>query len=366
MTISAARFLPRLRLRTVLAALASTALVLALSMPVLIRAGTASPMAAALGAEPSAAGEGFSVSDLEWMDDARSRRVPARLFWPASTENQKVPLIVFSHGIGSSRDGYTYLGRYWASRGVASLHLQHVGSDRALWQGNPLSLVARFQAAASEQEAVARVQDFSFALDRLLQGGYGARIARDRIAAAGHSYGANTTLMVSGARVVRNGHVLQLRDPRISAAIVISAPPFYGEDDFGPILSGISIPTLHVTTADDVIRIPGFGSGLDDRLEVFKATGGSKVLAVYKQGSHNVFTEKRYFDSREVADEVKGATEALTLVFLGQAYGKRDTLGPWAQAHRAMLARYEQRQRAGGPEPPLAQAQKTPQSRGVR
>lgn len=337
------RSLPRLRLRTVTATLASTALVLVLAMPVLIRAGTTPPTVAALGAERSALGEGFSVSDLEWMDDSRPRRVPARLFWPASADNKKVPLIVFSHGIGSSRDGYTYLGRYWASRGVASLHLQHVGSDRTLWQGNPLSLISRFQDAASEEEAVARVQDFRFALDRLLQAEYGAHIDSERIVAAGHSYGANTTLMVSGAKVVRNGRLLQFRDPRVSAAIVISAPPFYGEDDFGPILSGISIPTLHVTTTDDVIRIPGFGSGLDDRLKVFNAIGGSKVLAVYKQGSHNVFTEKRYFDSVEVADEVKGATEALSLAFLDQAYGKRGSLDQWRQAHRAVFAQYEHR-----------------------
>lgn len=338
------RSLPRMRLRTLVATLASAALVMVLAMPVLIRAGTAPPTVAALGAPPSALGEGFSVTDMEWMDDRRSRRVPARLFWPASAENGKVPLIVFSHGIGSSRDGYTYLGRYWASRGIASLHLQHVGSDRTLWQGNPLLLVSRFQGAASEAEAVDRAQDFRFALDRLLQGAHGAHIARDRVVAAGHSYGANTTLMVSGAKVVRDGHVFQFRDPRVSAAIVISAPPFYGEDDFGPILSGISIPTLHVTTADDVIRIPGFGSGVDDRLKVFNATGGHKVLAVYKQGSHNVFTEKRYFDSLEVADEVKGATEALSLAFLDQAYGKRGSLDRWVRAHGDVFARYEQRQ----------------------
>ena len=337
------RFLPGIRPRTVFATLASTALVLVLAMPVLIRAGTTPPTVAALGAQPSALGEGFSVTDLEWMDDARARRVPARLFWPASADNKKVPLIVFSHGIGSSRDGYTYLGRYWASRGIASLHLQHVGSDRTLWQGNPLSLLSRFQGAASEEEAVARVRDFRFALDRFLQGGYGAHIDHERIVAAGHSYGANTTLMVSGAKVVRDGKLLQFRDPRVSSAIVISAPPFYGEDDFGPILSGISIPTLHVTTTDDVIRIPGFGSGLDDRLKVFNATGGNKVLAVYKQGSHNVFTERRYFDSLEVATEVKTATEGLSLAFLDQVFGQADTLDLWERKHRALFSEYVER-----------------------
>jgi Platelet-activating factor acetylhydrolase, isoform II len=46
-------------------------------------------------------------------------------------------LIAFSHGIGGSRRDYSYLGRHWASKGYASLHVQHVGSDNALWSGNP-------------------------------------------------------------------------------------------------------------------------------------------------------------------------------------------------------------------------------------
>lgn len=292
----------------------------------------------------TAGAEHFTVTDLEWTDTARARRVPARLFWPESASRGKVPLIVFSHGIGSSRDGYSYLGRYWASHGIASLHLQHVGSDRALWHGNVFSLVARFQHAAGDQEAIARVHDLSFALDRLLQSGRGAHIARDRIVAAGHSYGANTTLLAAGAKVLRNGHLLQFRDPRLRAAILISAPPFYGEKDFAPILSGIGIPTLHVTTVDDVIRIPGFGSGLEDRLKIFDATGGPfKALAVYKQGSHNVFTERRYFDSLEVATEVKTATEGLSLAFLDQVFGQADTLDRWERKHRALFSEYVER-----------------------
>ncbi len=329
------------RPRTAFALLAMAALLLALAMPAWIFASTArSSSVPTLDADAGIGGESFRVVDMEWTDPSRARRVPATLFWPASAQAHKVPLVVFSHGIGSSRDGYTYLGRYWASHGVASLHLQHVGSDRTLWQGSLLSLVSRFQRAAGDGEAIARAQDFRFALDRLLAGEYGAGIARDRITAAGHSYGANTTLMVAGAKVMRNGRLLQFRDPRISSAIVISAPPFYGERDFVPILSGITIPTLHVTTRDDVIRIPGFGSDVDDRLKVFNAIGGHKVLAMYRHGSHNVFTDRRYFDSQQVADEVKGDTEALSLAFMRQAYGKRGTLAEWGRERPALIAEY--------------------------
>ena len=269
---------------------------------------------------------GYRVQDLDWVDPARGRAVPVKLFWPDAARTGKVPLVVFSHGI-------------------ASLHVQHVGSDRALWQGNPFGLVSRFQHAASEEEAVARVRDQRFALDRVLAGEWGQHVDRARIVAAGHSYGANTTLMSAGARVVRDGKAIQLRDPRFSAAIVISAPPFYGDDDFRPILAGITMPTLHVTTADDIIRIPGFGSGVDDRLKVFDAIGGAhKVLAVYRHGTHNVFTDHRYFDSREVSEQVKQATASLSLAFIDTAYGGSSAeLAQWRSGHRALLARYDAR-----------------------
>ena len=71
--------------------------------------------------------------DFDWFDTARNRAVPVRLYLPAQTAPaQTLPLVMFSHGMGGSRRGYSYLGAYWASHGFTSLHLQHVGSDRSL------------------------------------------------------------------------------------------------------------------------------------------------------------------------------------------------------------------------------------------
>ena len=87
--------------------------------------------------------EAFENSYFDWIDNERRREVQAKLYMPrsASPENP-VPLIVFSHGLGGSREGYSYLGASWAAQGYASLHLQHAGSDRRLWQGNPFGLHA--------------------------------------------------------------------------------------------------------------------------------------------------------------------------------------------------------------------------------
>ena len=342
-TLSPIRFsLRRSRLRTALMATALAAALPVLVSPAWIHARTIQALPS--GPErPSPASEDtrFKVTDLEWFDAARQRRVPVRLFWPAAAQAGKVPLVVFSPGIGSSRDGYTYLGCYWAAHGIASLHLQHVGSDRSLWQGSLIGLVSRFREATSESEAIARVEDARFALDRLLASRFGASVSRQQIAAAGHSFGANTTLLEAGATVTRHGRTLNFRDPRISAAILISAPPFYGDADLRPILASVTIPTLHITTEDDVIRLPGFGSDVRDRQAIFDVTGSAfKVLAIYSEGSHNVFTDRRHFDTAQVADEVKSDAAELTLAFLDSLDGRADGLASRVVSRPGLIAKY--------------------------
>lgn len=202
----------------------------------------------------------YTTQTFEWRDASRNRGVPARLYLPAAGiggVTRPVPLIVFSHGIGGSREGYKYLGRYFAASGYASLHLQHVGSDRQLWFGNPFHLLARLKDAAQESEAIDRVRDLSFALDRLLESAVGGQVDRQRVAAAGHSYGANTSLLAAGALVERAGGMPRLRDTRITAAILLSAPPFYGSNDTARILGDIDIPTLHITATGDDFALPG-------------------------------------------------------------------------------------------------------------
>jgi len=282
-----------------------------------------------------------STHDLDWFDESRQRAVPVRLYWPEG--NKPVPLVVFSHGIGGSRLGYSYLGQYFASHGMASLHLQHVGSDRSLWTGNPLSLVDRLQVAAHEREALERVKDLSFALDRLLaREEFGRRVDRGRIAAAGHSYGANTVLLAVGASVQREGRQIRLRDPRIKAAVLLSAPPFYGDEDLKAILRSVTLPTLHVTATEDVIRIPGFFSPASDRVAVFEAVGSPlKALAVFEGGSHSIFTNRGGTGGAELNPKVKAATKELALAFLQRVFeGKGEALQRWPETYRPLLARW--------------------------
>ncbi|WP_342149000.1 acetylhydrolase [Methylorubrum sp. SB2] len=290
-----------------------------------------------------AAPEDVRIADLDWVDTRRARRVPARLYWPSpGAPAAPVPLIVFSHGLGQSRTGYSHLGRRWAANGYASLHVQHVGSDGSVWAGNPFELLDRVNGAADEREALARAADVSFALDRILGGesAFAPFIDRQRLVAAGHSYGANTTLIVGGARVVRDGRTLERRDPRFKAGIVISAPPFYGERDLHAVLAAITVPTFHVTATEDVIALPGRRSPVQDRLDVYAAVGTTrKALAVFQGGSHSIFTDRALTGGAALNPQVKRATADGTLAFLDLAFrGDPGPLASWSETWQPILA----------------------------
>jgi dienelactone hydrolase len=286
------------------------------------------------------------VRDLQWMDTTRQRAIPAKLYLPKEASG-KAPLVIFSHGIGGSREGYSYIGKYLAANGMAALHVQHVGSDRSLWFGNPIQMVGRLQDAAKETEAIDRTKDMRFALDQVLADTQlSARIDAQRIAAAGHSYGANTTMLLAGARVQRDGKAMDFSDPRIKAAVIISAPPFYGEGDPKEILKGIRVPSLHITATGDEIKIPGYYSSAKDRVEVYEAAGSQsgKMLAVFKEGSHSMFTDRLGTGGEVLNPQVKKATRELMLAFLQKQWsGDTLLLMKWPAQHAALVARFEQK-----------------------
>jgi dienelactone hydrolase len=286
------------------------------------------------------------VRDLQWTDATRQRVVPARLYLPIGITS-KVPLVIFSHGIGGSREGYSYIGKYLAANGMAAMHVQHVGSDRSVWFGNPIQMVGRLKDAAKETEAIDRTKDMRFALTQVLADAQlSQRLDAQHIAAAGHSYGANTTMLLAGARVQREGIAMDFSDPRIKAAVIISAPPFYGEGDPKQIVGSIRVPSLHITATGDDIKIPGYYSSAKDRVAVYDAAASEpgKMLAVFTGGSHSMFTDRLGTGGEVLNPQVKKATRELTLAFLQQVFtGQPSLLEKWPAQHSSLVARFEQK-----------------------
>jgi len=289
--------------------------------------------------------EAFTIRYFDWFDEARQREVKAKLYLPSTAAAAAPPpLVIFSHGLGGSREGYSYLGANWAARGYASLHIQHAGSDNRLWRGNPLEMVSRLQSAATETEAIARVHDLRFALDRIFtESGLDRRLDAGRIVAAGHSYGANTVLLAAGAVFERPQGRQSHIEPRLAGAVIISAPPFHGEADPEAILRPIRIPTLHITATGDEIRLPGYQSGHEDRVRVFSAIGSTrKALVVFRDGAHSMFTDRLAPGGEELNVQVKAATRDLTVAFLDEVLGGQEgAFGERSGQHRELIARLE-------------------------
>ena len=162
-----------------------------------------------------------------WLDESRGREVPVKIYYPADLKN-RAPAIIFSHGLGGSREGYEYLGRFWAENGLISIHLQHAGSDEAVWKGKKQPLAEMRKAAANPANALERVKDVSFTLDRLAKinnqpGPLKGLINLQKIGLAGHSFGAHTTLLIAGQQMILpGGRELSFADKRVRAVIPMS------------------------------------------------------------------------------------------------------------------------------------------------
>lgn len=155
--------------------------------------------------------------DLDWKDDKRDRDVPVRLYVPKGAG--PFPVIVFSHGLGGSRQGYAYLGRHWASHGYVCVHIQHKGSDDAVWKGSKQPMADMRKAARDPANIVNRPLDVRFTIDQLVklnkEGKLKGRLDLEKIGMAGHSFGDYTTLAASGqVFTTPQGKSVSLSEPR--------------------------------------------------------------------------------------------------------------------------------------------------------
>jgi len=104
---------------------------------------------------------------LDPVDPDRDRVVPLKIYLPEASEPR--PVVLFSHGLGGSREGCSYLGRHWAEQGYVAVFTQHAGSDAGVWRSVPRR--ERFDAlkrAASLSSSLARYADVPFVIDQLV------------------------------------------------------------------------------------------------------------------------------------------------------------------------------------------------------
>jgi predicted dienelactone hydrolase len=231
--------------------------------------------------------------DLTVHDQARKRDIPIRVYLPP--EKSAAPVVLFSHGLGGSREGNAFMGNHWAARGYAVVFVQHPGSDTSVWQDKPvLQRMAAMQKAASVDNFMLRVKDIPAVLDQLERWNkadghvLAGRMDLSRIGMSGHSFGAVTTQAVSGQTAL--GGLLSFTDARIKAAIAFS-PSSPRAADPKRAFGKVKIPWMLMTGTRDESIIGD--ATVASRLAVFPALPpGDKYELVLYDAEHSAFTDR--------------------------------------------------------------------------
>ncbi len=270
--------------------------------------------------EPAA----FSVRLETWTDSARGRDIPVKLYIPDGVDARGV--LIFSHGLGGSREAAAYLGERAAGEGILGVFMQHPGSDESVWRGLPPAQARpALAAAANARTAITRFMDLPFVIDALEARVADGRIRADlsHIAIAGHSYGAHSALAAVGRAYMTPQGAISFADSRVSAAIMLSPPPFDGADsaDFDVIFGSIDRPLLHITGTRDEDPLRATSSP-EARLVAFrKVERPAQYLVVFEDGDHAVFSGRQVQGARgRRVPSWYGAVQAdvadLTILFL--------------------------------------------------
>jgi predicted dienelactone hydrolase len=230
--------------------------------------------------------------DTVVKDAKRSRELPIRVYLPAV--QSAAPVVLFSHGLGGSREGSAYLGKHWASRGYVVVYIQHPGSDDSVWRNKRIGQrMNAMREAASLHNFLLRAADVSFVLDELERWNaseehdLAGRLNLDAVGMSGHSFGAVTTQAVSGQRYVRG---VSATDPRIKAAIAFS-PSGPRQGNAAQAFGSVKIPWMLMTGTNDVALIGE--TDVKSRLSVFPALPpGGKYELVLDNAEHSAFTDR--------------------------------------------------------------------------
>jgi len=234
------------------------------------------------------------TAEFTWSDGSRGgREVPVKIYFPRE-EAGPFPVILVSHGLGGSRETHGYLGRHWASYEYVSVHLQHPGSDEAMWRGKAKPLEALRQALAKPENALNRPKDMSFALDRLEEmnrsdSRFQGRLNLSAVGAAGHSFGAFTVQALAGQVFIGPlGREFSLADRRIKAGVVMSPNPPAKKTHLEQSFARISMPLLFLTGTRDQSIITETKPG-ERRLPFDYTKAPNRYLIILKDGGHMTF-----------------------------------------------------------------------------
>lgn len=279
-----------------------------------------------------------SLSPVVLSAPGRGADLQVRVSAPAT--GSQLPVVIFAHGFGSSSEAYAPLVSFWAAHGFVVIQPTFLDS-RTLGLGpdDPRTpLIWRL-----------RVEDMKRSLDHLdfiedSLPGLKGRLDRSRIAAVGHSYGAQTTGMLLGARVIGSDGTPgeNMSDPRIQAGVLLCATGRGGDDlspfaaehfpFMNPSFAEMTTPTLVVVGDKD--DSPLSVRGPDWFTDAYTQSPGANALVTLFGGEHLLGGVSGYLVA-ETTDENPdrvAAVQCLTWAYLRTALYPEDAAWPAARA----------------------------------
>ncbi|SPX80665.1 alpha/beta hydrolase family protein [Mycobacteroides abscessus] len=210
----------------------------------------------------------------------------------APQEGNDLPVVVFSHGFGFSMDAYGPLTDFWAAHGFVVIQPTHLDS---------VSLGLAPTDPRAPQIWRHRIQDLAQTVDNLdtvlaAIPGLADRADANRIAVAGHSYGATTASALLGARVLPPAGDANedFSDARVSAGVLLCLAGL-AADDLTPIATQMfpfmnpsfeHMATPALIVAGDADQSPLSTRGPDWWLDAYQHSPGKKSLLTLFRADH--------------------------------------------------------------------------------
>jgi dienelactone hydrolase len=271
----------------------------------------------------------------------RGTALTVRVSAPATGDG--LPVILFSHGYGSSSRAYGPLTDYWAAHGFVVLQPTYLDSRTVGVEPGDA------RAGDFWRSRVADARQVLDELDVLLTAvpGLSPRVDRGRIAAVGHSFGGQTTGILLGQRVgPPAGSFEDLADHRVRAGVLLATAGTGGDDlsDFArehfhyldADFSGIDRPVLVVAGDADQSLLTVRGPDWSE--DPFRLGPGADALLTLVGGEHSLGGIPGY-EAAETTDENSarvGILQQLSWAYLRTALG--DDAHVWPRAVAALAA----------------------------
>jgi predicted dienelactone hydrolase len=278
-----------------------------------------------------------SVRPLVLPAPGRGDDLDVRVSAPLTGHN--LPVIVFSHGFGESMNSYAPLVDVWASHGFVVIQPTHLDS-------RSLGLAPDDTRTPSIWRV--RIEDLVSVLDRLdvlekAVPGLAGRVDHDRIAIAGHSWGATTASALAGARIIGADGTpgATMTDPRVTAAVLLALAGTGGADlspfaaEHFPFMSPDfeQLHTRALVVAGDHDDSPLSTRGPDWFTDGYRLSPGATDLLTLFDAQHSLGGIQGYDDSRTTDEnpERVALIAHATLAYLRTALGVDDEAWPVAQ-----------------------------------